>query len=195
MKNTSTAQKIIYTILVFLTFIVGFLYFKISYDVSGAFPFTQEIILIILGSIVTMIITAALLNRQTEVELQKEQRLRLFELKSQFYIDLLNFVEEILTSHTLGKKERIKLNLLTHKLSIIASPAVLVQYEKFLDMLNRVSEDVNITENEEEEISIEFSKLCSRIRMDLLNGSADTDSKEFERIESQIMKNARKSEG
>ncbi len=195
MKNNSTAQKIIYTVLVFLTFVTGYLYFKTSYDISEQFPFTQEIVLIVLGSIVTMIITAALLNRQTEVELQKEQRLRLFELKSQFYIDLLNFVEEILTSHTLGKKERIKLNLLTHKLSIIASPAVLVQYEKFLDVLNKVSEDINITESEEEEITLEFSKLCSRIRIDLLNGSTDTGSEEFERIESQIMKNARKSEG
>jgi hypothetical protein len=195
MNKIGTMHKIIYTVLVLLTFIVGFLYFKASYDISGSFPFTQEIILIILGSIVTMIITAALLNRQTEVELQKEQRLRLFELKSQFYIDLLNFVEDILSSHTLGKKERIRLNLLTHKLSIIASPEVLEQYEKFLDVLNKVSADVNITESEGEEISLEFSKLCSRIRMDMLNGNADIDNDEFVRIESQIMKNAKKSEG
>jgi hypothetical protein len=44
-------HKIVYTVLVLLTFVVGFLYFKASYDISGSFPFTQEIILIILGSI------------------------------------------------------------------------------------------------------------------------------------------------
>ncbi len=194
MKFTGGTAKVFYSVLVFLTFVFGYLYFKVSYEVTSDFPFNQEIILIILGTIVTMIITAALLNRQTEVELQKEQRLRLFELKSQFYIDLLNFVEEIFTSHKLDDKERIKLNLLTHKLSIIASPEVLSQYEKFLDVLNKVSEDINLTELEEEEVSLEFSRLCAKIRLDLLNGG-ERNLKKIENIESQILRNAKKSEG
>jgi hypothetical protein len=195
MRLSSTAAKIFYSILVFLTFLFGYLYFKVSYDITSDYPFTQEIILIILGTIVTMIITAALLNRQTEVELQKEQRLRLFELKSQFYIDLLNFVEEVFTSHKIGDKERIKLNLLTHKLSIIASPDVLYQYEKFLDVLNKVSDDINLTEAEEEEVSLEFSKLCAKIRVDLLNGGKQANEDEFRTLEKQILLNAKKSEG
>ncbi len=194
MKFPGATAKVFYSVLVFLTFVFGYLYFKVSYEVTSDFPFNQEIILIILGTIVTMIITAALLNRQTEVELQKEQRLRLFELKSQFYIDLLNFVEEIFTSHKLDNKERIKLNLLTHKLSIIASPEVLSQYEKFLDVLNKVSEDINLTEFEEEEISLEFSRLCAKIRLDLLNGG-EGNMKKIENIESQILRNVKKSEG
>ena len=195
MKNNSSTQKFLYTVLAFLTFIVGYLYFKISYDITEEFPFSQEILLIVLGSIVTMIITAALLNRQTEVELQKEQRLKLFELKSQFYIDLLNFIEDVITSHKLDDQKKIKLNLLTHKLSIIASSAVLVEYENFLDILNKVSIDVKITKEEAKEVSFAFSKLCSRIRIDLMNGTSDTKNEEFKSIERQILKNIRKMGG
>jgi len=66
-------------------FIGGYLFLRLAYHVADKFPFTQEIILVVLGTLATILITAMLLNKQTEVELQKEQSIKFIELKTETY--------------------------------------------------------------------------------------------------------------
>ncbi|HHJ49824.1 MAG TPA: hypothetical protein ENJ88_02850, partial [Phaeodactylibacter sp.] len=73
-------QRYLYLFLTLLTFVAGYVFLRLAYGVTDEFPFTQEIVLIVLGTIATIIITAALLNRQTELELRKEQQVKTFEL-------------------------------------------------------------------------------------------------------------------
>ncbi|WP_297439858.1 hypothetical protein [Sulfurimonas sp.] len=69
-------KKILYLLLTFLTLIAGYTYLRYAYKVTDSTPFTQEIVLIILGTIATVFITALLLNKQTEVEIEKEQSIK-----------------------------------------------------------------------------------------------------------------------
>ncbi|MCK6102917.1 hypothetical protein [Brevundimonas sp. EYE_349] len=46
--------------------------FRSMYLAEDILPFAQEMTLIFLGAVVTIILTAALLNRQTDLELRKE---------------------------------------------------------------------------------------------------------------------------
>ena len=55
----------------------------------------QETILVFLGAVATIFLTAMLLNRQTEVELSKEARVHLFDQKNSIYKAAIEKVAEI----------------------------------------------------------------------------------------------------
>ena len=50
-------------------------------------------------------ITAILLNKQTEVELKKEENIKFIELKTDIYIQLIDHLEQIFLDGDLDKKE------------------------------------------------------------------------------------------
>ena len=75
-------KNISYLLLSLLTLVAGYFFTRLAYKATIDFPFTQEIVLIILGTLATILITALLLNKQTEVEIEKEQNIRHIELKT-----------------------------------------------------------------------------------------------------------------
>ena len=130
--------------------------------------YEQEIVLIILGTIATMAVTASLINKQSEVELQKEQRVKIFNLKSELYLDLINFIEKIITKGTIVKEDMVALEFLTHKISIIANPDVLKEYSHLIETIKKVAGDHKITPLESDELSGQLAILCAKIRYDLI---------------------------
>ncbi len=182
MKNT-----IIYIILTLITFIVGFAFLHNAYFASSKNPYAQEIVLIVLGTIATMLITAALLNKQSELELEKEQNLKLFELKSQLYLELIDFFEKIVSKENITSKEMIYIEYLTHKISIIANPEVLKEYSNLIDVLKNATKDNKISSTDSDELSSQLGKLAVKIRYDLIQ--KDKNIKEIENI---ILKNVNK---
>ena len=73
-----------------IVFVGGYFFLRLAYKMSDEMPFTQEIILIVLGTLATILITAMLLNKQTAVELDKEQSVKFIELKTETYQNLIN---------------------------------------------------------------------------------------------------------
>ncbi len=168
MRNHSRTQWI-YLILVTITFVGGYFFLRAAYLVSSDFPFTQEIILVFLGTIATIVITALLLNKQTEVELKKEENIKYIELKTNFYVQFLDYVEEMLSKPSVTKEDFMRLKALTHKLSLISSENFLEQYRHFLNVFLESSEDEYFSEMDINKISDELAKLCLEIRNDLLS--------------------------
>ena len=167
-------NSIKYLLVSVITFIAGYIYLRLAYTQSGNNPFGQEIVLLVLGTVVTIAITAALLNKQSEVELEKEQRVKVFEMKSGLYFDLINFIEEIIRKETIDQKDLITLEFLTHKISIIANPEVLHEYSNLIQTIKNTSLDSKITSLESDALSSNLAKLCGKIRYDLLP-KEDTD--------------------
>ncbi len=184
--------KYLYLLLTLLTFLAGYVFLRLAYKATDEFPFTQEIILIVLGTIATIVITAALLNRQTELELRKEQQVLTFELKSQFYVELINFIEKVIAERKLSNRAKLQMKFLTHKISIIANYDVLKEYENFLETFYNIAQDNNISVLESQELSKALSHLCSEIRWDLL-GDADLNEADEQKISQQILRNAQSS--
>ncbi len=160
-----------YILLTLLTFVVGFYFLHTAYFTSSDNPYAQEIVLIVLGTIATILITAALLNKQSELELEKEHHIKIFELKSSIYLDLINFLEKIVTKGKVTDQEMIYIEFLTHKISIVASESVLQEYSNFIDILKKVSSDWVISESDSDEISLALAKLTVKIRKDLLQNN------------------------
>ncbi len=164
------AKQLIYIILTLFTLIAGYAYLRYAYKVTDSTPFTQEIVLIILGTLATIFITALLLNKQTAVEIEKEQSIKFLDLKAKTYERLLDLLEEMSLLSTFSNSEITKLQFITHRLAIFSSPDVLDEYNRFLQTLKELSKDANLS-NDMMELSEAIGKLTIQIRYDLLNES------------------------
>ncbi len=156
-----------YLFLTFITIVSGYFYLRYAYKVTDSTPFTQEIVLIILGTLATVFITALLLNKQTEVEIVKEQNIKFLDLKTKTYETLLDLMESMSSQESFDEKSITKLQFITHKLAIFASPDVLSEYNNFLSVVSEISKDGSFT-NDKEELNAALSKLVIQIRFDLL---------------------------
>ncbi len=157
-----------YLILTFLTLVAGYFYLRYAYKVTDSTPFTQEIVLIILGTVATIFITALLLNKQTAVEIEKEQNIKFLDLKTNTYERLLDLLEELSIKEELVSNDITKLKFITHRLSIFSSPDVLNEYNIFLELISDITKDRTLN-NDKEKLSKALTKLTIQIRFDLLN--------------------------
>ncbi len=149
-------------------FLSGYAFLRYAYRVADHMPFTQELVLLVLGTLTTVFITALLLNRQTEVELRKEQSIKFIELKAEVYQRLIDFIEELLLGSDLTHEDKVRLQFLAHRLAIVASPEVLEEFEHFLETLDAPSESGQVTLADRHAISRALARLSVRIRADLI---------------------------
>ncbi len=185
-------ESIVYMALTALIVIGGYFFLRYAYKVTDTTPFTQEIVLIFLGTIATILITATLLNKQTEVELKKEQNIKFLELKAGNYTDLINYIESLILKRTLDHKDIVKLQFLTHRLATVASPEVLMEYKNFLSVFENSYSDKKIDDNDEDNLSKALAKLTVQIRKDLV-GELDRQSRfDIKTIEKQVLENTDK---
>ena len=175
-----------YLIISAITFVLGYSYLKLAYNVTSEMPFVQEIILVVLGTIVTIAITAALLNKQSEIELEKEQRVKIFDIKSDLYFELINFIESLIRKEEIDTKDLITLEFLTHKISILANPEVLKEYADFVKAIKSTSLDKKISALESDELSSKLAKLCGKIRYDLINKEQSSENEIQKLIDNNI---------
>ncbi len=111
-------SRTVYLLLTLATVIFGYLYLRYAYSVTAdTMPFAQEIVLVILGTLATIFITALLLNQQTAVEIEKEQNIRFLDLKATTYETLLDLVEEMASAEKLDERVMTRMNFLTHRYS------------------------------------------------------------------------------
>tara|TARA_R110002096_G_scaffold379_2_gene2265 strand:- start:4478 stop:5059 length:582 start_codon:yes stop_codon:yes gene_type:complete len=183
-------KNINYLILSFLTLIAGYAFIRIAYHATDSFPFTQEIILIILGTVATIFITALLLNQQTSVEIQKEQSIRYLDIKTTTYQLLLDLLEEMSLMEKFSNKDIIRLQFITHKLSVVASPEVIDEYQSFISVIKEISND-NSFMGEMQRLHDSLSKLIVLIRQDIL-GENDNIHYSKKRISEMIRSNSNK---
>ncbi len=186
--NNST-KKLLYLILTFITLIAGYAYLRYAYKVTDSTPFTQEIVLIILGTIATVFITALLLNKQTEVEIEKEQNIKFLDLKAATYEKLLDLMESMSDEALLTDKDITKLQFVTHRLAIFASPTVLHEYNNFLKVVSELSKDGTLSDDDHA-LAEALGKLTVQIRFDLLNENPVQKSYSAEQIRRMIKKNS-----
>jgi hypothetical protein len=164
----------------------GYFYLRYAYKVTDSLPFTQEIILIILGTIATIFITALLLNKQTAVEIEKEQNIKFLDLKANTYEKLLDLLEKMSLVENFTTSELMNLQFITHRLAIVASEDVLNEYQNFLNVISKLTED-NSFVGDTNILFEAISSLTIQIRQDLMGKSLDSDYTKKQIIE--IIKN------
>ena len=160
-------KRVLLLSLTALTVIGGYAFLRYAYKVTDSTPFTQEIVLIILGTLATVMITALLLNQQTAVEIEKEQSIKFLDLKANAYEQLLERIEMMSLAEKVTRADITRLQFITHRLAIFASPSVLDEYHHFLEVLGESTEDGTLLNNSDE-IADALAKLTIEIRADLI---------------------------
>jgi tyrosyl-tRNA synthetase len=185
-------NNVVLMILSGIVFVGGYFFLRLGYNMSDQMPFTQEILLIVLGTIATILITAMLLNKQTSVELEKEQSVKFIELKTETYQNLINAIEQIVLHENVTNSELTKLKFHTHRLAIFASPEVLKEYRNFLNVFNKlITSDKHVSLEDSNHIANALAKLTIYIRADLV-GELDAESNlTRQQISQQIMDNVK----
>jgi len=174
-----------------VVFVGGYFFLRLAYHMSDKMPFTQEIILVVLGTLATVLITAMLLNKQTSVELEKEQSVKFIEMKTRTYQELIDMIEELVLHKDVTYEDLTRLRFHTHRLAIVASPAVLEEYERFLAVFNElIAEDRHVSVSDESRLSHALAKLTVYIRKDLIGELDEESGRSAKQIRDQIMANA-----
>jgi len=170
-------------------FIGGYIYLRYAYYVSEPAPFAQEIVLVVLGTLATILITAILLNKQTEVELTKEQSIKFIELKAALYTELLNYLEELFHRPNIAGDDIITLQFLTHKLAISASHEVLHSYQQLLQIFAQSAKDHQFSHRERDDLHAALARLTVKIRQDLVGDIDEQARLTAGEIERQVLQN------
>ena len=185
-----TRENLLYMLLTCILVIGGYWFLRYAYHVTDQMPFSQEIVLIILGTIITMLITALLLNKQTEVELKKEENIKFIELKTGIYLELLDQLQDIMLGGDVANADRIRLRMLAHKLAIVAAPEVLTQFEQLIMRFSEIARDNEVTAADVDVLMAALAELSIHIRKDLIGDLDDRENARPEDLSRQILENA-----
>ena len=176
-----------------VVFVAGYIYLRYAYRVTDSVPFTNEIVIIVLGTVATVLITALLLNQQTAVEIEKEQSLKFMDLKVRTYEDLIRAVEDMTLAIDLTREDVVRFQFLTHRLAICSSPPVLEEFQRFLSVLISRAADQRIAGSDSRHLAERLANLTVRIRADLMGDLGESRAFTHAEIKRQILENSSES--
>lgn len=188
-----TTKSILLLALTAIVFIAGYTYLRFAYRVTDSAPFTNEIVVIILSTLATVLITALLLNQQTAVEIEKEQNLKFMDLKVRTYEEMIRMVEEMTLGVDVSEEDIVRFQFLTHRLAICSSPSVLEEFQRFLAALISRTSDRRIAGSDSRLLADRLANLTVRIRQDLVGDLGDSRRFTPEQIRRQILQNSSES--
>lgn len=148
--------------------------FRTMYMVEEPLPFAQEMTLVFLGGAVTIALTAALLNRQTELELRKEGRVIILQQQCAIYMACIEKVAKIVENIRHDAVLIDDLRVLNHQLAVVASEEVVVRFEAVLDALLSGFADGALSGADGEKVMQSVADLTTAMRSDVLQNTALT---------------------
>ncbi|APR55314.1 hypothetical protein CA223_23205 [Sphingomonas koreensis] len=148
--------------------------FRTMYMAEEPLPFAQEMTLVFLGGVVTIALTAALLNRQTELELRKEGRVIILQQQCAIYMACIEKVAKIVENIRHDAVLIDDLRVLNHQLAVVASEEVVVRFEAVLDALLSGFADGALSGADGEKVMQSVADLTTAMRSDVLQNTALT---------------------
>lgn len=168
MKPDFLRRDIAYLVLATVLAVAGYALFRAMYFVGEPVPFAQEMVLVFLGAVATIYLTAVLLNRQTELELRKEGRVIVLQQKADTYMACIEKVAELVETANHDPRLIDELRVLNHKLAIVGSGATVRQFCAVLDRLLDGLRDGGMTGAEGESVMHALADLTAAMRADIL---------------------------
>jgi hypothetical protein len=169
----------------------SYLFFRLFLG-PGTPAYATEVAAALMGSLITVVITMLLLNRQSETELSKERNVKLLESRIKVYEDLVGRVEQVMLKGQVNLEDEIAVQMLNQRLSYFASAEVLEVFSEFARRFTTVAADGKVSDFERRELFDILGRLGVEIRYDL--ASEDDVRRERrrysrERLEELVMSN------
>jgi hypothetical protein len=177
----STLKKLV---IILAIFFFGYLTLRLVLNNESSKPITFEIYAAIIGFTITSLTTWALLGKQTENELKKEEQIRFLSLKTTIYQELIKQLEDIVRKETITHEDVIELRLLNQRMIFVASEDVLVAFNKFVIHFVKLLDREKIAQKDLDDLLDELSLVSVAIREDILNNRVkkDMDTQAFKRL-------------
>ena len=184
MKNK--LGKISWMLLATLFGVVAFILFKFWLTDDSVPVYASNIAAAFFGTIITVAITAVLLKQQTEIETTKEFNIKITEAKIELYTDLMNALENALTSEKVSRNDAMRMAILSRKIVFVGSMGVLEALDKLTRKYSRSVKDKRLDSVEQEELLDRLGAVSIEIRKDIISGT----TKEEEIALTKFMKNS-----
>ncbi|MEZ5653883.1 MAG: hypothetical protein R3E87_25395 [Burkholderiaceae bacterium] len=162
-------QDLAYILMAAAVLIIGYAAFRYLFYAGEGAVFAQESILVLLGAVATIFITATLLNRQTELELRKEGSVLLLEQKNRVYMAAIETVADIVEGRHYDSELVDTLRVLNHKLAVVGSGEVIAAFHKVLDMLLSGLSGGELGEEAAENVMHAIAEVTVAMRADMLS--------------------------
>ncbi|HZJ02724.1 MAG TPA: hypothetical protein VFE20_03425 [Thermoleophilia bacterium] len=144
----------------------SYLFFSLFFG-EDAPPYASEIAAALMGSLITVVITMILLNRQSEAELLKERNVKMLEARLDVYTELIKSLGPLIGNRKLEVSDQLTIQLLNQRLSFVAGPEVLQAFNRFAEYYGAVTVDGKITDSERRGLLQLLGELAVKIRYDL----------------------------
>ncbi len=164
----SSRQVILFVSTAIIT-VFGYLLVRTILDSKVVMPITFELYAALLGVILTALITFALLSKQTQAELNKEESIKFLDLKINVYTELINQVQDIMSKAEITDIDMIEIRLLNQKITYVASVEVLEAFNRFADEFARKARKEKISDSDMDDLLLRLSDVSLAIREDLLS--------------------------
>lgn len=171
---TYRSRDLAYLVVAVVCGIGTYFMFRTMYMAEEPLPFAQEMTLVFLGGVVTIALTAALLNRQTELELRKEGRVIILQQQCAIYMACIEKVAKIVENIRHDAVLIDDLRVLNHQLAVVASEEVVVRFEAVLDALLSGFADGALSGADGEKVMQSVADLTTAMRSDVLQNTALT---------------------
>ena len=169
---TYRSRDLAYLVVAVMFGIGNYFMFRTMYMAEQPMPFAQEMTSVFLGGVVTIALTAALLNRQTELELRKEGRVIILQQQSAIYMACIEKVAKIVENIRHDAALIDELRILNHQLAVVASEEVVTRFEAVLDALLSGFADGALSGADGEKVMQSVADLTMAMRSDVLQNTA-----------------------
>ena len=150
-----------------LVLVLGYGVFRTVFSETDS-PFGKEIVSVFLGALVTVLVTALLLNRQTELELRKDGDALLFHQRADIYLATIEKVAELVERRVHDEALVDDLRVLNHKLAAVGSLPVIEAFRGVLDRIGDSLSDGRMSGAEAEAVMHAVARLTIAMRAELL---------------------------
>jgi|GEM_PF-537967 len=179
--NSSFKQVILFLSTAAIT-VFGYLLVRSILDSSRVAPITFELYAALLGVILTALITFALLSKQTQAELNKEESIKFLDLKISVYTELIHQVQDIMTKSEITDIDMIEIRLLNQKITYVASVEVLDAFNRFADGFAQKARKERISDKDIDDLLLRLSDVSLAVREDLLSSREPKEVREKVRM-------------
>ncbi len=177
-------SNILLMILSIILAVSAFFLFRIL--LSGkASQYTSEIAAAFVGSLLTAFITMMMLNKQSEMDMQKDRNAAILGNKLEVYGSLMESLRQMLCKGQITDEDVVTVQILNQRIAFIADEEVVATFQEFARRFASVAKDGDLSVNERDGLLDIAGELSVKIRKDLLSGE---ELRDFQRREPEFLR-------
>jgi len=138
--------------------------------IAGEMPdYAKEISAAVLGGLLTIVITAIMLQKQSEVDMRKDRNAAMLTAKLDLYGGLMEELSEILSDEDITK-HIVAVQVLNQRLAVLGSKDVVEAFSTFAKGFAEAARDGKLNATEKDGLLEALGKMSIHMRVDILSG-------------------------